>query len=214
MDEETQLFYDLTAEQTADVWYANDVLMPTIKDFLSLLPDQPRVLDLGCGPGYESMRLHAAGADVVGVDFSAESIRIARERCPQCRFFELDFRRLDDRWGTFDGVFASASLIHISPEEFSAVLEGIARLLDDQGKLMAIVRDGEGMRESRPEVDGRALRRVIYLYSKERLESLASSSFRAVREGYLAPEVFDDGWRCYILEKAPGGTIRITEEDA
>jgi len=49
-------FYNLTAERTAEDWYENTVLMPSIQDFVSLLPEKPSILDLGCGPGYESMR--------------------------------------------------------------------------------------------------------------------------------------------------------------
>jgi len=45
-----------------------------IQEFVSLLPHNPRVLDLGCGPENESMRLHYAGADVLGIDFSKECI--------------------------------------------------------------------------------------------------------------------------------------------
>jgi SAM-dependent methyltransferase len=67
MRDETKRFYDLNAEQTAREWYAQDVLMPTLRDFCSLLPDPPRVLDLGCGAGYESKRLASLGARVVGV---------------------------------------------------------------------------------------------------------------------------------------------------
>lgn len=204
MDDETRLFYDLEAEHTAAEWYANAVLMPTIQEFLALLPPKPRVLDLGCGPGYESMRLNSAGAEVVGVDFSSESIRIARERCPQCRFFELDFRQLDGRWGKFDGVFATASLIHIAPEELPGVLKRVAAILNDQGKLLVIVRDGQGIRESWPEIKGRQLRRVIHLYSRAALENLAMSSFRLIQEGYLASELVEIGWRCYIFEVKTG----------
>jgi SAM-dependent methyltransferase len=41
-----------------------------------------RVLDLGCGPGLYSNRLAVLGADVTGVDFSARSIRYARDTAP------------------------------------------------------------------------------------------------------------------------------------
>jgi len=200
MNDETRRFYDLQAERTADEWYANNVLMPTIQDFLALLPDRPRVLDLGCGPGYESMRLNSAGAEVVGVDFSSENVRIAQERCPQCRFFELDFRQLDGRFGMFDGVFASASLIHVSPAELPDVLRRVAAVLGRQGKLLVILRDGEGIKESWPEVDGHKLRRVIHLYARGALSDLAISSCRFVKEGYLASELFETGWRCYVFE--------------
>jgi trans-aconitate methyltransferase len=95
--------------------------LPTIKDILSFLPEHPRILDLGCGPGYESMRLESLGAEDVGIDNSPENIRISRERCPQCTLHEMDFRSLDDRFGVFDGVFASASLIQTAPLDMPGI---------------------------------------------------------------------------------------------
>ena len=83
---DVERFYDLTAERTAREWYPNDILLPTQRELMALLPPRPRVLDLGCGPGYEAMRLHSLGADVTGVDISSESVRIAQERNPACRF--------------------------------------------------------------------------------------------------------------------------------
>lgn len=198
LGDDTRLFYDLTAERTADEWYPNEVLMPTIRAFLALLPQRPRVLDLGCGPGYESKRLASAGAEVVGVDFSAESIRIARQRTPECRFEVLDFRTLDDRLGRFDGVFAAGSLIHVRPEELPGVLERIARVLNAGGHVMAIVRDGTGMRESHPVVAGRELTRTVYLYTADQLAA-ATPRLEYVGTAYLDPELADHGWRCHVL---------------
>jgi SAM-dependent methyltransferase len=206
MDDDTRRFYDLTAESVADVWYERDVLMPTIEDFVALLRDEPRILDLGCGPGHESMRMASVGAKVIGVDFSTECIRVARERCPRCRFEVMDFRQLDLGFGQFDGVFAAGSLIHIRPEEMPDVMQKVAGVLADGGCFMAIVRDGEGMRVSTRVVDGQELRRVVHLYSKEALVS-AARPLRFVREGHLAPSLVDDGWRCYIfrLDQASWG---------
>ncbi len=45
-----------------------------------------RVVDLGCGTGMWAARLVAAGHDVVGIDFSAEMLRIARGRAKRARF--------------------------------------------------------------------------------------------------------------------------------
>lgn len=195
---ETRLFYDLIAEHTADEWYPNSVLLPAIEEFVCFLPEKPRVLDLGCGPGNESMRLASAGANVVGVDFSAENIRIARERCPQCQFFELDFRQLDDRLGRFDGVFACASLIHITPTELPDVLKRVAEVLNPGGKLLAIVQDGSSIREHWPVVNGRKVHRVIQLFSQTELEQSATL-FRFVQEGTLAAELKEHGWRSYLF---------------
>lgn len=202
MDEETKLFYDLTAEENAKEWYENYMLMPSIEEFVSLLPEKPRVLDLGCGGGYESMRLTKAGAQVVGVDFSEESIRIAMERCPEVQFELMDFRRLNgEKLGKFDGVFACASLIHISQEELPGVFAQMRNILNPNGFVVAIAREGEGFWEGWPEVDGRKLRRIVYLYSKETL-SAAATGFKHVKEGYLDPELIENGWINHIFQRA------------
>jgi len=200
-DEETKRFYDLTAQKTADEWYANIVLMPSIEEFIALLPENPRVLDLGCGPGYESMRLTKAGASVVGVDFSEESIRIAKERCPQAQFELMDFRHLDrEKLGIFEGVFACASLIHISPQELPGVWEQIRGILARDGLVLAMVREGEGFWERWPVIDGKKLHRIVYLYTKETL-SAAASGFKFLKAGYLAHDPLEKGWRSHIFQR-------------
>lgn len=201
MDEETRLFYNLKAEENAKEWYENYILMPSIEEFVALLPEMPRVLDLGCGGGYESMRLTKAGAQVSGVDFSEECIRIAKERCPQAQFELMDFRQLDRKnLGKFDGVFACASLIHISQEELPGVFAQVRGVLNENGFVIAIVREGEGILERQLEVNGQKLRRVVYLHSKETL-SAAASGFKHIKEGYLDPKLIEDGWISHIFQR-------------
>ena len=207
-DEHTKRFYDATAEEVAAKWYPEDVLMPTIRQFLSYLPPGPRVLDLGCGPGHESMRLASAGAKVFGVDFSDECIRIARERCPQCRFGVMDFRQLDTSFGRFHGVFAAGSIIHVSPDELPQVMSRIASVLEDGGRLLALVQDGEGSREHRHVIGGHEFRRIVYLYRPHDLAT-ATSHLTVCGEVHLADELFKQGWRAHLLGLRNG--VRATE---
>jgi 2-polyprenyl-3-methyl-5-hydroxy-6-metoxy-1,4-benzoquinol methylase len=204
---EIKTFYDLTAEQTADEWYANDILNSSVLDFVKRLPKHPKVLDLGCGPGHESMRLAGAGADVVGVDFSEECIKAARERCPGVIFEVLDFRELDQRFGTFDGVWACASLIHIEPEALPDVLRRTAAVLKRNGYLIVMVMTGEGILEEKSnlEVDGRKLRRTVYGYTRESFTAIAEKAgFDFVSEGYLDPSISARGWESYIYHIKEG----------
>lgn len=206
MKDDIKLFYDLTAEKTADEWYGNDILMPTIKDFFALLPANPRILDLGCGPGHESMRLASAGAEVLGIDFSPECIRVARERCQKCSFEVMDFFNLGCGIGEFDGIFASGSLIHIEHAQIGIVIKNAADILRANGCFLMIVQDGEGIKEkwSNFEVHGRNIRRPVYCYTKN---SLTDASVRAglqfLREGYLDDSLYGCGWRNYIFRKNP-----------
>ena len=54
------------------------------------------ILDAGCGTGYKSMELSVAnpGATVVGVDLSAESVKLARERVKFHHFDTIEFHAL------------------------------------------------------------------------------------------------------------------------
>jgi len=198
MEDNTKRFYNATAREVADRWYPNSALMPTIREFLSFLPPNPRVLDLGCGPGHESMRLRLAGARVLGLDFSEECIKVARSRCPQCHFEIADFRELDMRFGQFDGVFAAGSLIHIPHDGLGAVMDRMARVLRSYGCILVIVRDGEGVRESWPVVDGKKTHRVTYLYRHDDLAS-ASKDLIPCGELELDDSLSNQGWRAHLF---------------
>jgi hypothetical protein len=51
-------------------------------------------------------------------------------------------------------VFASASRIHLAPEELAALSGRMADVLRGGGKLLALVQNGEGIREKEVEADG------------------------------------------------------------
>ncbi len=68
-----------------------------------------RVLDVACGQGVLCRVLHAAGAEVTGVDASPELLRAARQRSdPAIRYVQADARDLS---GLPEGHFTAATLI-------------------------------------------------------------------------------------------------------
>lgn len=206
MEDETKLFYDLTAKESADRWYKEQILMPTIQEFVSLFPKNPKILDLGCGSGYDCMRLAKAGAKVIGIDYSHESIKIAKERCHSCQFEVMDFFELNGRFGKFDGIVAYAALIHIKPSDMPVFVERFVGVLKENGYFEAITQDGTGIKESQPIVKGKKLKRVIYLYDKEKLISCYSKyGLMFVKEGYIDNSLIKQGWRCYIFQKKTSG---------
>ncbi|WP_127588602.1 class I SAM-dependent methyltransferase [Paenibacillus koleovorans] len=69
-----------------------------------------RVLDLGCGTGDLTAELAGRGADVHGVDASAEMLEAARSKYPQLQFTEADAQDLRIHPAQYDIVFSNAAL--------------------------------------------------------------------------------------------------------
>lgn len=84
--------------------------------FLSLMPTQPSVLDIGCGMGEPIARhLIERGCAVTGIDSSEPLIALCRERFPQQAWQVADMRELAlDR--RFDGLIAWDSFFHLTPD--------------------------------------------------------------------------------------------------
>ena len=103
---------------------------------VELLDAQPgeRVLDLGCGTGHLTHEIAETGADVVGLDRSAEMIETARETYPDGRFVRGDARTFAFE-EPFDAVFSNAAL-HWIPEQ-DAVLASVSDGLKPGGRFVA-----------------------------------------------------------------------------
>jgi 2-polyprenyl-3-methyl-5-hydroxy-6-metoxy-1,4-benzoquinol methylase len=203
IDSEIQRFYNDIAQQFADEWYGNEDLMPTLKRFIDLLNQNPKVLDMGCGAGYESMRLHKLGARVTGIDYSDEPIRIARERNPECQFEVMDFREIDQSLGVFDGIVAVASIIHIRDEELNIVFSNMKKVIRPEGLVMIVVVEGQGICEERSkiEIDGVQYNRPFYLHSKMRLNEVAKDTgFVYFDEMQISEELASYGWKCLLYK--------------
>lgn len=97
------------------------------------------VLDAGCGTGRFSEKLAALGHRVVGVDFSEESLKVARRRAdPEMAEFHLA-NLLNMPFGSsiFDKVLCSQVIEHIlSYEDAIRLLKELKRVLKPGGELI------------------------------------------------------------------------------
>ena len=94
------------------------------------------VADVGCGPGYVTSYLHAAGVDAFGIDLSPEMIGIARRDYPHLRFevgTMTDLHLADD---SVAGIVAFWSVIHVPDHAVPGVFEQFRRVLRAQGLLL------------------------------------------------------------------------------
>lgn len=104
-------------------------------DLLDLLEVKKgeRILDLGCGNGALSARLHTLGANVTGLDNSSDMLRLARESYPNLTFLHgdaTDFRLPDQ----VDAVFSNAVFHWIGDQH--ALLNCVAEALSPGGRLI------------------------------------------------------------------------------
>ncbi|HEV7709616.1 MAG TPA: methyltransferase domain-containing protein [Asanoa sp.] len=110
--------------------------------FAELVGDGP-VLDVGCGPGRTAGFLHALGVDIAGLDLSPEFLAIARAENPGVRFDEGSMLALPHPPGSFVGLLANYSLIHIPDETLPEVLAGFHRALRPGGYLWVAFQVGD-----------------------------------------------------------------------
>ena len=129
--------YDDLAESYAAERSADAEVAARLDGLLERLPRTPRVLDAGCGGGDPALAaLAEERARAVGLDFSGEQLRLARETAPGAALVRGDMTALPFREGSFDAVVALHSLIHVPLEAHPTVLAGFARVLAPGGLLL------------------------------------------------------------------------------
>jgi len=193
-------YYNKTAAQWAEKWYADESSLPPLKDFLSILPPQPRILDLCCGAGYESMRLARLGAQVIGLDLSEESIAIARERNPGLSFFVDNMLSDYSYIGPVDAIVCIAGLVHLPVEQLRPAFERMNVILRLGGRLLFVVRDGTGRQAQSSDViiDGESYDRAFFAHTLEELQKESEGIFSFEKE---LPDPEPSLWRNYVFEK-------------
>jgi SAM-dependent methyltransferase len=100
--------------------------------------------DLGCGPGHVGAFLVEHGLEVTGIDLSPAMVERARALHPEMRFSVGDMTALDIPDGSFHGLIAFYSIIHLDGDAaVRAALAEFHRTLADGGLLLVAVHLGE-----------------------------------------------------------------------
>lgn len=138
MDEDTLQFYRRNAEA-----YAGWAKAPSTRltAFLKLLPPGGAILELGCGAGNHAAVMLADGFALRATDGSPEMAQVAARRINHPVEAML-FEQLDDR-ETYDGVWASACLLHVPRNELAGILARIHRALRPGGIFYASYKTGD-----------------------------------------------------------------------
>ena len=182
MDDGTLQFYRDNAQAYAD-WAKGP--STRLVSFLKLMPPGGSILELGCGAGNHSAVMLREGFAVRTTDGSPEMAAIASRRLGHpveaMRFDELEAHE------AYDGVWASACLLHVPRNELAAILRRIRRALKPSGVFYASFKIGES--------DGRDNLGRYYNYaSPEWLRSTyaAAGPWESLMEDSNVIKSFDD----------------------
>lgn len=189
-------FYNDSAEVWANNWYNDETLLPYLKSFLKYVnKSNPRILDLCCGAGYESMRLKRLGAEVVGADLSVKSLEIARKKNPDIEFFEKDMLKSYSDLGMFDGIACIAGIVHVDEGQLDMVFKNMYEVLNNNGYLLLVFRDGVGTKEI-AEYNNVKYRRNFIFHKKDEVDKYIIKYFDFIEELKS-----DSDWKYLIYKK-------------
>lgn len=108
--------------------------------FIARLPSSSKIIDIGCGPGRDAKVFSGFGLEVIGVDFSAKMIELARQNASNCSFHVMDIEKLAFDPEFFHGVWANCALLHVSKQNIPSVLDKMHKILKPKGVLYLSVK--------------------------------------------------------------------------
>lgn len=155
--------------------------------FIQRIKSQGKILDAGCGPGRDSAFFAEKGFQVVGIDLSGKLLEIAKQKASTATFLKQDFRNLDFSPSTFDGIWACASLLHLKKIDIPNVLKKFYELLQPEGILFIMVKEGRGEADVQESISSNLSRHFTY-FDREEISKLLKQTGFAIEEVYTFNE--------------------------
>ncbi|OFZ35818.1 MAG: hypothetical protein A2504_09805 [Bdellovibrionales bacterium RIFOXYD12_FULL_39_22] len=137
-------------------------------EFLQYLPKGASILDVGCGAGRDFMAFSARGYRVIGVDASVAMCQLARtnSKASADQIINMPFEKV--HWPErFDGIWANASLVHLTEKQIAEVICSLMNSLRPKGVFYL------SLKEKWDEEKGKD--RLFLSYNQEKLIHILSS---------------------------------------
>ena len=122
------------------------------------------MLDVACGSGRDLLWFKERGYMVVGFEKSKGLAELAKENVG-CEVIEGDFETYDFSGLSVDAILLVGALVHLPYEKFKLVFENISTGLNESGKILITMKEGNGLFED-------AHGRIFYLWQDKDLRSI------------------------------------------
>lgn len=188
---QTISYYDKNAEefcrttQNADMSFCRNKFLNLLSSRTNLQNGESfskskiHILDAGCGSGRDAKCFLDAGYCVTALDASGkiceEAEKLLNQNVLCMNFSEMEFRQ------EFAGIWACASLLHISQMEISDVMKRFRNALKKDGILYASFKYGDGERN----VNGR----LFHDYSEMTLKKLMQNGCFGIEEIFITRDI-------------------------
>ena len=163
--------------------------------FLEFIPPNGRILDIGCGPGRDLHYFKKQGYTAIGIEPSNELCKFAKSYA-KCEVKNISIQDIHPQ-EKFEGIWASASLLHLKPIELIESLAKIAQLMTEDSPFYCSFKKGD-FEGNRP--DGRFF---LDLNLEKFTSIIKETNALSIRELWITndkrPEKAKDQWINAIL---------------
>jgi len=94
-----------------------------------------RILDIGCGIGYDSKKFYNDNYEIYSIDIELGFVSNLKKEIRDLNCIVMDIKKPSFKYNTFDGLFSMASFIHIPLTYSIETLDNFYLLLKERGIL-------------------------------------------------------------------------------
>ncbi len=138
-----------------------------------------KIIDVGSGPGNESVYFKAAGLDPVCVDIVPTMVEECKKKGLEA--YVMDFYKLNFPDESFAGAWMSFSLLHVPKSEAESVIKEITRVLVKNGIYYVSLFEGKGEGLRKEDIKKFGTERYFSYYTQDELEKILLPRFEIIK---------------------------------